>query len=247
MLNIHVCRRSINRGYRRASKVLGPGWLGMIVLMPIVVACASALPPTPTTPPSPSAVVVPIPTRVVGISPVVAVSTQTALLSTNTAVPPASTPVVVATALSTASSITTPTPIRVVAASSVTENDDGEVVVRAFVTALARNDRAAMLQLTTSRGSRFIPADAADLTGAIEVRTIRAVGAVSATRREMLVALTARLPSERVGSWTNGNNVRFMELTRTVGQEWRINEIATSPIGSVETMGPPPVQTPGRG
>ena len=126
-------------------------------------------------------------------------------------------------------------------------DSEAEGVVRAFVAALSANDRAALLQLTTSRGSRFIPSDAADLVGAIEVRTLRTVGAVSATRREMLVALTVRLPSERVNSWTNGNNARFIELTRAAGQNWRINEIATSPIGSAETMGPPPALTPGRG
>ncbi len=192
-----------------------------------------------------------VPTGMATVSPVIALPTP--LLSpmvrsaTVTVAPPTQTPGVSATSLSSTPSNPLPTTSRVVAASSATIDDDGETVVRAFVSALARNDRAAMLQLTTSRGSRFIPADAADLIGAIEVRTIRTVGAASATRREMLVALTARLTSERVGSWTNGNNARFMELTRTAGQEWRINEIATSPIGSVETMGPPPIQTPGRG
>ena len=251
MLTKHVRGRSINPGHRLTIGGLSPRFSSLLGLLPLLLACAAALPPTPTSLPAPPTVMVASPTIVPSVpqrtTPPMVTPTPTALPPTSTLAPPTQTPGLAATALSTAGPIPTPTTGRVAADSSATVDNDADGIVRAFVAALARNDRAAMLQLTTSRGSRFIPADAADLIGAIEVRTIRSVGAASSTRREMLVALTVQIPGERIGSWTKGNNARFMELTRAVGQDWRINEIATSPIGSVETMGPPPVLTPGRG
>ena len=247
MLN-SILRASFIRPSQRSERVSARFRLVTVAgLIPVLMGCSSVLPPTPTSPPASLTSVVAIPTVIVAIPTLAVPPTSTVLPTAGPASPTIQPTGVVASAHGTATPIAKPTSVAVPSEPAGPVDDEAEGVVRAFVAALAANDRAALLQLTTSRGSRFIPADAADLVGAIDVRTMRTVGAATTTRREVLVALTVRLPNERVNSWTNGNNARFIELTRAAGQNWRINEIALSPIGSAETMGPPPVPTPGRG